>query len=73
MLQALVTIGFVIVALVALALMSRFVREDWDAVRAALGFGPKRPDLAPLPPHYLVNSRRATFVRMEAAPLRRAA
>ena len=73
MLQALVTLGFVAVALGTVALMSRLLTQDWDAVRAALGFGPQQSGFAPLPPHYRVNSRRATFVRMEAAPLRRAA
>ena len=73
MLQALVTLCFAAIALGAVALMSRLLTQDWDAVRTALGFGPKHSSFAPLPPHYRVNSRRTTFVRMEAAPLRRAA
>ena len=72
MLQALATLGFVTAALGAIVRMARIRIQDWEAVLAA--FGLRKPMVfSPLPPRYRVNSRRATFVRMEAAPLRRAA
>lgn len=73
MLQAFATLMFLVIGLGAIALMGRIVSQDWDAVRSALGFAPKLSSFTPLPPHYRINSRRATFVRMDAAPLRRAA
>lgn len=73
MLQAFATLAFTAIALGAGTLIALVLIQDWDAVAVALGLAKAPEDFAPLPPRYRVNTRRTTFVRMEAAPLRRAA
>ncbi|WP_174273752.1 hypothetical protein [Sphingomonas bacterium] len=74
MLQAFITLLFAAIAIGAIALIGLVLIQDWDAVRAALGLGHTLPADAPLPPRFrMTSARRATFVRIEVAPLRRAA
>ncbi|NIJ06960.1 hypothetical protein FHS31_000542 [Sphingomonas vulcanisoli] len=73
MMQAFATLAFTAIAIGAVLLIARVLAQDWHAVVGALGFGKAPSEFTPLPPRYRVNSRRATYVRMEATPLRRAA
>jgi hypothetical protein len=74
MLQALVTLLFSIVALIALGAIVQLLRNDWDMVLGALGLHRRVAPSAPLPPLVRANpARRAVMLRVEPAPQRRAA
>jgi hypothetical protein len=72
MLQALATMFFAAVALLGVGLIASFLRHDWDAMLAALGFSRTPAIRAPLPPRYRVRTiRRVNVVRLDFAGVQR--
>ncbi len=73
MLQALATLLFALVAISAASAIFLLLRNDWDAVCAALGLTRTISQPAPRPPRVRVNAAsRAVMMRMDV-PQKRAA
>ena len=73
MLQALATLMFTTLALCAAGTIALLLRNDWDAVRTALGVARRIDSRSPQPSHVRIKpARRAVMLRMDV-PQRRAA
>jgi hypothetical protein len=65
MLQAVATLISLFAAAIAIAVIADVLREEWEAVRTALGFAPAPETLAPLPPRFReVTVRRGAMTRL---------
>lgn len=74
MLQALASILFSALALLAFGAIVQLLRNDWDLVVQALGFGRAATPITPLPPKVRAKpARSAVMLRMEPIAQRRAA
>lgn len=70
MLQAVTALVSMLVGAIAIGVIMQIVRDEADAIRAALGMDAKLPSLAPLPPRFReVTVRRGPVMRL-APPAR---